>query len=142
MGWWRLELIGGVALVAAALALPASAAAAEPVFAQYSVRTVDGARINVEVMRPPDGEPDAPVILTTRPYNTLVGDQRRRTSPTTTSDSATCEQGYVRAVADVLGTRDSSGCWDYGGGGRDSLSGVDLVNFLAGSAVVERAELR
>jgi X-Pro dipeptidyl-peptidase len=36
----------------------------------------------------------------------------------------------VRAVADVLGTRNSSGCWDYGGP-KEQRSGVDLVKFLA-----------
>ena len=39
-------------------------------------------------------------------------------------------KGYARAVADVLGTRNSSGCWDYGGAD-EQQSGVDLVNFLA-----------
>ena len=39
-------------------------------------------------------------------------------------------RGYARAVADVLGTRNSSGCWDYGGAD-EQQSGVDLVNFLA-----------
>jgi len=39
-------------------------------------------------------------------------------------------KGYARAVADVLGTRNSSGCWDYGGR-KEQQSGVDLVNALA-----------
>jgi X-Pro dipeptidyl-peptidase len=33
-------------------------------------------------------------------------------------------------VADVIGTRNSSGCWDYGGP-KEQQSGVDVVNFLA-----------
>ena len=87
-----------------------------------------GAEINVEVMRPADN-PDAPVILTYSPYNTL--------SETTTPNLANDDlgqryvaRGYARAVADVLGTRNSSGCWDYGGAD-EQQSGVDLVNFLA-----------
>ena len=39
-------------------------------------------------------------------------------------------RGYARAVADVIGTRNSSGCWDYGGAA-EQQSGVDLVNFLS-----------
>jgi X-Pro dipeptidyl-peptidase len=110
------------------LALPAGALAAEPVFEKYKVPTVGGAEINVEVMRPADN-PDAPVILTYSPYNTL--------SETTTPNLANDDlgqryvpKGYARAVADVLGTRNSSGCWDYGGAD-EQQSGVDLVNFLA-----------
>ena len=109
-------------------ALPGAALAAEPVFEKYKVPTVGGAEINVEVMRPADN-PDAPVILTYSPYNTL--------SETTTPNLANDDlgqryvpRGYARAVADVLGTRNSSGCWDYGGAD-EQQSGVDLVNFLA-----------
>jgi X-Pro dipeptidyl-peptidase len=109
-------------------ALPGAALAAEPVFEKYKVPTVGGAEINVEVMRPAD-DPDAPVILTYSPYNTL--------SETTTPNLANDDlgqryvpRGYARAVADVLGTRNSSGCWDYGGAD-EQQSGVDLVNFLA-----------
>src|SRR3954470_13160642 len=109
-------------------ALPGVALAAEPVFEKYKVPTVGGAEINVEVMRPADNR-DAPVILTYSPYNTL--------SETTTPNLANDDlgqryvpKGYARAVADVLGTRNSSGCWDYGGAD-EQQSGVDLVNFLA-----------
>ena len=109
-----------------AWALPA--AAAEPVFEKYKVPTVGGAEINVEVMRPA-GEPEAPVILTYSPYNTLS----ETTAPNLANDDLGqryVERGYARAVADVLGTRNSSGCWDYGGA-REQQSGVDLVNALA-----------
>jgi len=113
--------------------VPATAAAAEPVFEQFKVDTVDGngdpAEIAVEVMRPADGEPKAPVILTYSPYNTLSED----TEPNLANDALGqryVEQGYARAVADVLGTRDSTGCWDYGGAG-EIRSGVDLVKAIA-----------
>jgi X-Pro dipeptidyl-peptidase len=116
------------AVVVLLLAVPAVALGAEPVFEKYKVPTVGGAEINVEVMRPADA-PDAPVILTYSPYNTL--------SETTTPNLANDDlgqryvaRGYARAVADVLGTRNSSGCWDYGGAD-EQQSGVDLVNFLA-----------
>jgi X-Pro dipeptidyl-peptidase len=120
---------GMCALVAALfMALPGTALAAEPVFEKYKVPTVDGAEINVEVMRPA-GKPDAPVLLTYSPYNTLS----ETNSPNLANDDLGqryLEKGYARAVADVLGTRNSSGCWDYGGL-KEQQSGVDVVNFLA-----------
>ncbi len=122
--WTRITTL---ALIAT-LALPGAAIAAEPVFEKYKVPTVGGAEINVEVMRPADN-PDAPVILTYSPYNTLAED----TSPNLANDSLGqryVPMGYARAVADVLGTRNSSGCWDYGGAS-EQQSGVDLVNFLS-----------
>ena len=117
-----------VLAVAGAMALAMPVAAAEPVFEKYKVPTADGAEINVEVMRPA-GRP-APVILTYSPYNTLS----ETTTPNLANDALGqyyVERGYARAVADVVGTRNSSGCWDYGGA-REQQSGVDLVNYLAG----------
>ena len=67
-----MRLWQGICAVVAALmlALPGTALAAEPIFEKYKVPTVDGAEINVEVMRPAD-DPGAPVVLTYSPYNTL-----------------------------------------------------------------------
>jgi X-Pro dipeptidyl-peptidase len=116
------------AIAALTLALPGAALGAEPIFEKYKVPTVNGAEINVEVMRPADN-PDAPVVLTYSPYNTLS----ETNSPNLANDDLGqhyLEKGYARAVADVLGTRNSSGCWDYGGL-KEQQSGVDLVNFLA-----------
>ncbi len=107
----------------ALLALPA-AARAETVTESYRVPTVDGAEVYVEVTREQGAA--APVILTYSPYNVLAEGEE-------TSDSygqRYVPRGYARAVADVIGTRNSSGCWDYGGA-KEQQSGVDLVNFLA-----------
>jgi X-Pro dipeptidyl-peptidase len=117
-----------LSLAALILALLATPASAEVVYETYKVPTVDGAEINVEVMRD-DKFKDAPVILTYSPYNTLS----EYTTPNLANDSlgeAFVPRGYARAVADVLGTRNSSGCWDYGGA-KEAQSGVDLVKFLA-----------
>jgi acyl-CoA thioester hydrolase len=46
-------------------------------------------------------------------------------------------RGYARAVADVIGTRNSSGCWDYGGAA-ERQSGVDLVELPGRAGVVQR----
>ena len=116
-----------LALAAGVLAtlLPALPAQAAVVYEIYYVPTVDGATIRVEIER--DTKFDAakqPVILTYSPYNTLS-----ETEPA--SGSAYVSKGYARAVADVLGTRGSTGCWDYGGL-KEQQSGVDVVKFLAG----------
>jgi X-Pro dipeptidyl-peptidase len=112
--------------IPAALALAAPAAAQGPAVIAETLRvpTVDGKEVSVDIRRP-DGV-KAPVILTYSPYNVLG-------EPTPADDSLAqryIPKGYARAVADVLGTRNSSGCWDYGGP-KEQQSGVDLVNFLA-----------
>ena len=66
------------------------------------------------------------MILTYSPYNVLGEGSETQDSYGTRY----VPSGYARAVADVLGTRNSSGCWDYGGA-KEQQSGVDLVNFLA-----------
>ena len=115
----------------AALALMPSAAhaqAEDTIYESLSIPTVDGDRIHVEVARP-KGAANAPVILTYSPYNSLS----EGTSPNLAYDDLGLRyvpKGYARAVADVLGTRNSSGCWDYGGR-KEQQSGVDLVNALA-----------
>src|SRR5919108_5697747 len=125
---WRGYARALIMALVVLLALPAGALAAEPIFETYKVPTVGGAEINVEVMRPADS-PDAPVILTYSPYNTLS----ETNTPNLANDAygqRYVPKGYARAVADVLGTRNSSGCWDYGGAS-EQQSGVGLVNFLA-----------
>jgi X-Pro dipeptidyl-peptidase len=68
-----------------------------------------------------------PVLLTYSPYNTL-------SEPEPARDAVArryVPRGYARAVADLLGTRGSTGCWDYGGVA-ETLSGRDVVKYLAG----------
>lgn len=113
----------------AELDAPRAAAAAETseVYEVHYVPTVDGAVIRVEVWR--DTRFDSaqqPVVLTYSPYNSL-------SEPETARDSLGeryVPLGYARAVADVLGTRGSTGCWDYGGAA-EQQSGVDVVRYLA-----------
>ena len=88
-------------------------ASAEDVFETVSVPTVGGNTIHVEIARP-EGSGKVPIILTYSPYNTLG----EGTTPNLANDALYGEygpKGYARAVADVLGTRNSTGCWDYGG---------------------------
>jgi X-Pro dipeptidyl-peptidase len=106
--------------MAAFFCLCGSAIAQESVTETLRVPTVDGKEVSVEVTRPASGR--VPVILTYSPYNDLAGDGA--------SNDRWVPLGYARARGDVLGTRNSSGCWDYGGP-KEQQSGVDLVNFLA-----------
>ncbi len=115
-----------------AAALPLGAPEAEvavpdEVYEVHYVKTVGDAVIRVEVWR--DRRYDAakqPVLLTYSPYNSIA-------EPTPAKDSLGKKfvpKGYARAVADVLGTRGSTGCWDYGGR-NEQQSGVDVVKWLA-----------
>src|SRR3954451_16558178 len=114
--------------VLALLLFPAVAAAADPTYETLTVPTIDGAQIHVEVARPAGGE-KVPVILTYSPYNTLS----EYNTPNLANDAlgqAYVPKGYARAVADVLGTRNSTGCWDYGGP-KEQKSGAELVTALS-----------
>src|SRR3954451_20130612 len=116
-----------LALALTLLILPASAQAADPVHEIVKVPTKYG-RVWAEVTRPADAR-NVPIILTYSPYNTLFEDSTERVSGDELADTFV-PKGYARVVADVLGTRNSTGCWDYGGP-KEQQSGVDLVNALA-----------
>jgi len=126
----RLALL--IALIVGLLpAVPSGAAArlTPPVTTVHYVPTVGDAVIRVEVTR--HTELDAAgqgVLLTYSPYNTL-GDPTG--TGTVSGASPYLSMGIARAHADVLGTRGSTGCWDYGGAA-EQQSGVDVVRFLAG----------
>ena len=105
----------------------AVAAESDQVYEVRYVPTVGDAVIRVEIWR--DASYDAakqPVILTYSPYNSLAEPETARDSVGETF----VPKGYARAVADVLGMRGSTGCWDYGGL-KEQQSGVDVVKWLA-----------
>ena len=108
----------------ALLLLVPAAAQAETITESYRVPTVGGAQVYVEVTR--QAGVRSPVILTYSPYNVLGEGQETQDK----YGERYVPRGYARAVADVIGTRNSSGCWDYGGAA-EQQSGVDLVNFLS-----------
>ncbi len=120
----RTRLLLSAALLTAGLAaVPARAAA--PVYEVSWVPGPDGSTLRVEVLRDPT-KTQQPVILTLSPYNLLNGD----TPADSTASRRYVSQGYAVAVADVLGTRGSSGCWDYGGK-KEQAAGVAVVKWLA-----------
>jgi len=97
------------------------------VYETIRVPTAGGESLHVEIARPAGKR--VPVILTYSPYNTVS----EGTAPNLANDDLGqryVPRGYARAVADVIGTRNSTGCWDYGGR-VEQQSGVDLVNALA-----------
>lgn len=116
-----------IAALSAAALLSVPAPALAVVDEVVEVETPHG-RVSVEIRRP-DGAAKAPIILTYSPYNTL-GEQPGGTVAADGLADEFVPKGYARAVADVIGTRNSTGCWDYGGL-REQESGVALVNALA-----------
>lgn len=135
----RLHVLLASALLAALVAVTGPGSAAPPsqaapaasvleeVYEVHYVPTVGDAVIRVEVWRDPAYDAERqPVILTYSPYNSIGEPEPARDSVGETY----VPQGYARAVADVLGTRGSTGCWDYGGRA-EQQSGVDVVKWLA-----------
>jgi X-Pro dipeptidyl-peptidase len=90
---------------------------------EHIVKTRYG-KIFVEVARPVKGNKSVkgPAIFTYSPYSVLgrtEGDADRWVP-----------QGYVRVFADVVGTGNSGGCYDYGGK-REKQTAYELVEWIA-----------
>jgi X-Pro dipeptidyl-peptidase len=116
-------------LAASGVLIPATPAVSAVVTTIHDIPTSDpnddDATLRIEVRRDTAFDPQ-PVILTYSPYNTL-------SEPNPSNDGIATRyvpRGFARAKADLLGTRGSSGCWDYGGN-REITSGIDVVKFLA-----------
>ena len=95
----------------------------------YEVPTPHGTLYG-EVVRPvvPEGTL-VPVILTYSPYNVLGQALNAGAIAADDVSAYFVPRGYARAVFDVVGTRNSGGCYDYGGIG-ERETGRDLVDFL------------
>jgi X-Pro dipeptidyl-peptidase len=119
----RVALLVTVVILGGLLT-PMTPAAAATVTEVLHVPTVGGEMARVEVVRDPKFDPQ-PIILSLSPYND--------TGSAFVADDSMASyynpKGYARAVGDVLGTRGSTGCWDYGGA-KEQQAGVDVVNFL------------
>ncbi|HJR45623.1 MAG TPA: CocE/NonD family hydrolase, partial [Actinomycetota bacterium] len=130
---WTVALALAATMLAGLLAAPA-ASGAEPFGMQrvsYVVKTRVG-KIYVEVVHPTkDGKiVKAPAVFTYSPYwmlDTSPDDEYHRRA----DDAAEwVPDGYARVWADVVGTGNSGGCYDYGGD-REKKSGYDLVEWIA-----------
>jgi X-Pro dipeptidyl-peptidase len=116
------------ALLLALVVVPAPPSSAAEITSVHYVPThlPDGTteHIRVEVRRDDrfDGQEQG-VLGSMSPYNL---------TPTGTGVGAgMAREGIAQAQIDVLGTRGSTGCWDYGGF-NEMKAGVDAVRFLAG----------
>jgi X-Pro dipeptidyl-peptidase len=136
-----------VLLALAALALPSGGAAAEeeedyqtvegistPVYTEFvdeehRVETEHGTIYGV-VRRPvvPEGV-KVPVILTYTPYNILARPVAAMVTQTDAVTTYFTPRGYARASFDLVGTRESSGCYDHGGV-REQGTGKAVVDYL------------
>ncbi len=115
--------MGSLALapIQASAADGSAAAPFETIIEKYSVKTRHGF-IYAEVARPTDGDRlvKGPAVLTYSPYSVLGRDDNRDL----------VAEGYVVVFADVVGTGNSGGCYDYGGK-REKQTGYDLVEWIA-----------
>ncbi|MGH2699157.1 MAG: CocE/NonD family hydrolase [Actinomycetota bacterium] len=89
---------------------------------EYIIRTRHG-HIFAEAVHPTSGGKivKSPVVLTYSPYSVLGrnGDA-----------DVLVPRGYTRMYADVVGTGNSGGCYDYGGR-REKQTGYDIVEWIA-----------
>ncbi len=104
----------------------------ESVLEEYRVPTKHGTIYGV-VERPvvPEGV-KVPVILTYSPYHVLrrpVGAAPQVEAEADAVGDYFIPRGYARAEFDLVGTRESSGCYDHGGI-REQETGHDVVEFL------------
>lgn len=91
----------------------------------------DGVELAVDIWRPvtPKGV-EVPVILSLTPYHSLYVALDPRETDLPSGDAALfVPKGYAYARADVRGTYNSGGCWDYGGI-KERQDGYDLVEWL------------
>ena len=124
----RILLLLLPALVVAGLATPSSAASPYKGFVEETtyVATPYG-KIRVEMHRPAKGR--MPVILQMSPYRYLYTRVRAQGVPTSFYSDRYAPQGYAIAFADLLGTGESDGCWDYGGAA-EAGAGAAVVEWL------------
>ena len=131
----RLPKILLVLTALLATLVPALPSAAAPVTEVRYVPTTlaDGTteQMRVEIRRDTTfDEQGQGFIMTMSPYNL---------TPTGTGVGAPTIPGIAMVQADVLGTRGSTGCWDYGGVD-EQQAGVDVVRFLAGDIADENGD--
>jgi X-Pro dipeptidyl-peptidase len=121
---WRVAGVLAGVLTASVLAAPSPAATFGSVKKVYVVPTRHGF-LHVEVAHPTVGGAikSAASVLTYSPY---YGTLETRLS----GSAAWTADGFARVSADVVGTGDSGGCYDYGGR-REKETGYDLVEWIA-----------
>lgn len=123
MGAVVLRVLAGVALLVG-LAAPAGAERPDLPFTwwQTFLTTPDGARLHVDVLRPPGVADDAktPVLMTVSPYRShlmYISHPLIEGGPSTENLPAeqALRRGYTYVIVDLRGFGGSSGCPDFGG---------------------------
>jgi X-Pro dipeptidyl-peptidase len=103
---------------------------AEFTYERIRVPMRDGVELSVDLWRPVTNGVKVPVILSMTPYHALYGALDPRPEDLPAGDAQLfVPQGYAYAQADVRGTYNSGGCWDYGGI-KERHDGYDLVEWL------------
>jgi X-Pro dipeptidyl-peptidase len=132
-----------IAVVAIAALVPQGPAGASPVgastarnypeftYERLRVEMRDGVELSVDIWRPVTPKNvEVPVILSLTPYHSLYVALDRNEADLPAGDAALfVPKGYAYARADVRGTYNSGGCWDYGGI-KERHDGYDLVEWL------------
>ncbi|HUR51612.1 MAG TPA: CocE/NonD family hydrolase [Mycobacteriales bacterium] len=116
-------------LLVAGLALPSRAASSPYAgfVAEHSYVATPFGDLYVEYHRPAHGR--MPVLLQMSPYRYVYGRVRAQGVATDFYSARYAPKGYAIAYADVLGTGESSGCWDYGGPA-EAAAGAAVVEWL------------
>jgi X-Pro dipeptidyl-peptidase len=110
--------------------------AARPTYTDFTYERTyvpmrDGVELAVDIWRPvTPKDVEVPVILSLTPYHALYYALDSRETDLPSGDAALfVPKGYAYARADVRGTYNSGGCWDYGGL-KERRDGYDLVEWL------------
>jgi predicted acyl esterase len=125
----RLLLAVVPLLVLAGLAAPGHAETSpyKGFVAEHSYVKTPYGDVYVEYHRPARGR--MPVILQMTPYRYVYGRVREHGVTTSFYSDRYAPQGYATAFADLLGTGESGGCWDYGGPA-EAGAGAAVVEWL------------
>ncbi|MGI8773991.1 MAG: CocE/NonD family hydrolase [Actinomycetota bacterium] len=132
-----LALLAGAVIVPGSVAPPPAEAQAGPrYYSDFTYERVfvpmrDDVELAVDIWRPvtPKGV-KVPVILQLTPYHVLYKALDTNEENLPSGDAALfVPKGYAYALADVRGTYNSGGCWDYGGK-NERQDGYDLVEWL------------
>jgi predicted acyl esterase len=118
-----------LALLATGLSLPSQAATSpySGFVAETAYVATPYGDIHVEFHRPAKGR--MPVLLHMTPYRYLNGSPSAAGVQTGWYSDRYTKQGYAFAFADLLGTGESDGCWDYGGPA-EAAAGAAVVEWL------------
>lgn len=133
-----LSLLAGTGVAATPDDVPVDVERQEPqrqypehTYERVYVEMRDGIELAVDIWRPvTPKDVKVPVILSLTPYHLLYRALDTNEADLPTGDAALfVPKGYAYARADLRGTYNSGGCWDYGGI-KEREDGYDLVEWF------------